>query len=100
MKSVCNGPKGCKYNSDECSVTPMSSTCGNGNLVDISKRICRGEDKPGKCAKLEGVFGDSVWDYPCGVYDGIYCNDYAPGGKKSFLENLMFCMHFVSPHDL
>ena len=79
MKSVCNGPEPCRYNSGECAVTPASSKCGNGNLVDISKTIS-GVSDPGKCDKLDGVFGDSKgWPYPCGVKDCKYCFEFGKG---------------------
>ena len=100
MKSVCNGPEGCEFNSEECLVTPVSSVCGYGNMVQFSFLIC-GDSDPGKCGKLEGVFGASKgWHSPCGVVEGVYCFKYDKGenlisGKPTILY--AFCALTVPP---
>jgi hypothetical protein len=73
MKAVCDGPSGCKYNSDRCRVTPLSTSCG-GPMQPLTKLICNGNN-PNKCPKADGMFAD--WKYSdysaCGTVDGNYC---------------------------
>ena len=83
LGAVCNGPSGCKWNSDRCIVTPVSSVCGNGNFVELSEIICN-ESDPRNCEQLRGVFGyNKGWsDGECGVMNDTYCasgKDYVSG---------------------
>merc|ERR1712198_669864 len=55
MRAICNGPKGCYFDSASCVVTPLSSLCGYP-MYPLSKILCEGK-QPKKCSKFEGVFG-------------------------------------------
>ena len=63
MKAVCSGPSGCKYSSNRCLVTPLSTNCNNP-MYPLSKLLCSGS-KPRNCPQFEGVFS-----YMCGWYGG------------------------------
>ena len=63
MKAVCSGPSGCKYSSNRCLVTPLSTNCNNP-MYPLSKLLCSGS-KPRNCPQFEGVFS-----YMSGWYGG------------------------------
>ena len=95
LRAVCNGPSGCKWNSERCLVTPASSVCGDGNFVEISNLICNNTD-PRNCTQLQGVFGYSKgWsDGECGVVDNKYCakgNDYLSGNNTLYYAFCVGC---------
>ena len=72
MKAVCNGDSRCPENSGSCSVTPLSSACGNCVLDELSKRICNHYD-PRNCKELEGVFSyNGLSGGECGIVNGSY----------------------------
>ena len=74
VTAVCNGPVGCKWNSDRCLVTPFSSVCGESHFVEISKQICNSSN-PIQCAELQGVFAyNKGWpEGECGVVGNSTC---------------------------
>jgi hypothetical protein len=72
MKAVCNGDSQCPENSGSCSVTPLSLTCGNCVLDELSKRICNNYN-PRNCKELEGVFSyNGLSGGECGIVNGSY----------------------------
>ena len=72
LKAVCNGDSQCPENSGSCLVTPLSLTCGNCVLDELSKRICN-DYNPRNCKELEGVFSyNGLSGGECGIVNGSY----------------------------
>ena len=63
MRAVCSGDTNCKYSSNRCLVTPLSTNCNNP-MYPLSKILCSGS-KPRNCDQFEGVFS-----YMSGWYGG------------------------------
>ena len=74
----------CKYSSNICKVTPLSTNCNNP-LDPLSKLLCSG-DRPLNCPQFEGVFSYmSNWvGGECGRVGSRWCargDDFVSGVK-------------------
>ena len=76
MEAVCVGPSGCKYNSDNCRITPLSTACTSA-MNTLSQLICDGK-APRQCPMMDHMFADNSDKYnsgkgACGTVGGTWC---------------------------
>ena len=89
LNNVCSGPAGCEFDVPGCTLTPLSSQCGN-HMYPLSIVLCNGRT-PQKCDATEGMF--SPWHNSaapgteCGAVNGIWCthsNMFTSGSPKIY----------------
>ena len=73
MKAVCPGDETCKFSSQDCLVTPLSTQC-MAPLYPLSKKVCNGR-APKDCPVLQGVFShmEGLSGGECGVVEDKWC---------------------------
>jgi len=73
MEAVCPGDEGCKYSSENCTVTNLSTKCF-APLYPLSRKICNGRS-PKDCPALQGVFShmEGLSGGECGVVGDKWC---------------------------
>jgi len=73
MEAVCSGDEKCKYYSQDCMVTSLSTKCF-APLYSLSKKVCNGRS-PKDCPALQGVFSHmkGLSGGECGVVENTWC---------------------------
>ena len=76
MEAVCMGPSGCKYNSDNCRITPLSTAC-TMPMNTLSQLICDGK-YPKECPMMDHMFAEHNDKYnqgkgACGTVGSSWC---------------------------
>jgi len=73
MEAVCSGPKTCRYYTEDCMVTTLSTKC-YAPMYPLSVKVCNGRT-PKDCPAIQGMFSHmpGLSGGECGVVGNTWC---------------------------